>query len=99
MSDFDWGYSDHPKCVRDVTDHEEWKRQEQWAIEDALIYARLEQIPGLPVLAPSPDFMEFFEGMLDANLHVPLDLCTPDESEQTERVRETEQATLVVGDD
>ncbi len=91
-----WGYAQHAKSTRDVTDEDRWQTEEQWAIDNALTYARLEQIPGLSALAPGPDFMEFFERMLDANLHVPLDVCTSSESEE---VQETEQSTLVVADD
>ena len=86
-----WGYRQHEKRILDVTDEDRWQTEEEWAIDNALEYARVEQRPGLPALAPGPDFMQFFERMLDANLHRPLDLCTALEPEQTS---DTEQTTL-----
>lgn len=95
MSDtVQWGYAQHESSILDVTDHDEWRRQEVWAIDNALTYARLEQIPGLPCMAPGPDFMEFFESMLDANLHHPLDICTAN-GDECETEGETEQTTLM----
>lgn len=80
-----WGYQHHPKSIEDVEDWEVWNENEKWAIRNALDWASSEQLARYP-----RDFMEVFHGMLDANLHQPLNLATETSDETVEDTTEQE---------
>lgn len=88
-----WGYDQHDRSVLDVVDEDEWQTQLDWALTESLAYARLLETPETPVQAnqcAQRNFLGHFEAMLNDLLHEPLNICTA-----TEKVQETEQATLI----
>jgi len=87
-----WGYDQHERSVRDVTDEEQWQEELEWALEESLAYARLVETPSSTIGARQciqRNFTGHFEAMLNDLLHAPLETCTA-----TETVQQTTQEGL-----
>lgn len=80
-----WGYAQHDRSVLDVVDDEEWARQERWAVDESLGYARVTASPNSPISAChwcQKSFIDHFGAMCNDLLHEPLNICTATEVTQ-----------------